>query len=134
MGWLNWLKGRLSVRQNALEHYRRGMTRANQHDSVGAIADYTTAIETTAVPSNIKAMALYNRALVYSSLNQDEAAIRDLDNVLKMSAAPNEVRTEAQRRLVRMQRAVEHQNRQAPLGENVAPGKSQTADSHNHPE
>ena len=40
---------------------------AKRRDHEGALANYTEAIELVGVPADVKAMALYNRALVFCS-------------------------------------------------------------------
>lgn len=57
------------------------------------------------VSGDIRAMALYNRALVYHAASRDACAINDLKQVLAMTDAANEVKTEARRKLVRMERS-----------------------------
>ena len=44
------------------------MARANKRDYGGAIADYSAAIWEPSIPTDVKAMALYNRALAYSTM------------------------------------------------------------------
>ena len=87
MNIIGWLKSGFSVRQKALRIYRRGMARAKKHDYEAAIADYTAAIEMTDVPVDVKAMVLYNRALVYVAAGDDSKGVDDLDAVLAMDRA-----------------------------------------------
>jgi hypothetical protein len=56
------------------------------------------------VPPDVKAMALYNRALMYAADGDDQKATDDLKMVLTMPKAPADVRTEATRKLERMRR------------------------------
>ena len=55
-------------------------------------------------PADVKAMALYNRALVYAPAGEGPKATEDLHMVLAMAEALSDIKTEARRRLVRMQR------------------------------
>jgi hypothetical protein len=80
------------------------MSKAILHDHQGAIADYTAAIDSPDAPPDVRAMALYNRAIVYVAVNNDSQAINDLRAALGMREAPANVRTEAKRKLVRMDR------------------------------
>ena len=99
----HWLIGCVSKRRMALLLYRRGMIRAKKHDHRGAIDDYTATIESSDTPAEIKAMTLYNRALVYSALDERSKAIEDLQSVLSMAGASSQVKKEANRRLARVQ-------------------------------
>ena len=104
MNILEWLKGRLSSRGKALSLYRRGMERAKRQDHAGAFDDYTATIGMAGVPPDVKAMALFNRALVLAADGDNLLAIDDLNVVLALTETPKEVRTEARRKLVRMER------------------------------
>jgi len=101
---LERLKDWFSGRGKALSQYRRGLERAKRQDHVGAIDDYTAAINMPGVPQDVKAMALFNRALILSSDGDDPQARNDLKLVLALAETPPEVRTEARRKLVRMER------------------------------
>jgi hypothetical protein len=84
MNILSWLQSSFSVRHKALKNYQRGMARAKRRDHEGALANYTAAIDLTNVPDDVKAMALYNRALVYVAAGDDSKGVDDLDSVLAM--------------------------------------------------
>ena len=103
MNVFTWLKGRLSHRGKAMSFYRRGMAKSKNHQHQGAIDDYTSAIGLPETPPDVKAMALYNRALVYAASGDGPKATDDLNSVLAMSGARNNVKTEARRKLVRME-------------------------------
>ncbi len=104
---LHWLHGHLSTRGKGLSLYRRGMQRAVSHDNQGAIEDYTATISLADIPSDLKAMALFNRALVYSAAGENDKATVDLQVVLAMAEPLVNVKCEARRKLGRMQRRVE---------------------------
>jgi lipoprotein NlpI len=80
------------------------MERAKRQDHAGAIDDYTATINMPQVPQDVKAMALFNRALILSSDGDNPLARNDLNQVLAMVETPPDVRTEARRKLVRMER------------------------------
>jgi hypothetical protein len=124
MNVLRWLTGTfsLSSRGKALILYRRGMMRAKKHEYKGAIDDYTTLIGMPDTISSMKAMALYNRALVYAAVDADPHAFADLSSVLSMAEAPTNVRTEARRKLLRMQRRSETTDTQDGLKTGPRPG------------
>ena len=104
MQFLERLKEWYSGRGKALSRYRRGMERAKLQDHAGAIDDYTAAINMPQVPPDVKAMALFNRALILASDGDNPLARNDLNRVLAMAETPADVRTEARRKLVRMER------------------------------
>jgi len=104
MGFTTWVKGLLSHRGKALSLYRSGMAKANKRDYAGAIADYSAAIQASHIPKDVKAMAIYNRALAYSAIQEDERAAEDLAAVLQMPGLPANVRTHAEQRRERIQR------------------------------
>jgi hypothetical protein len=80
------------------------MMRAKLHKNHAAIADYTAVIDMAGVRADILAMALYNRALIYHATGCESDAIDDLNKVLEMANVAENVKTEAQRKLVRMER------------------------------
>jgi hypothetical protein len=84
--------------------YKRGMSSANLHDHPAALAHYTAVIEMADAPADIRAMALYNRSVVYTANHDEAQAVRDLEQLLEMPAASAKVKTEARRKLLRMER------------------------------
>jgi hypothetical protein len=86
------------------------MSKANKRDYVGAIADYSAAVELPTIPADVKAMALYNRALAYSSIHEDEKAAADLADVLEMPGLAENVKTAAQQRRERIRRRNEDED------------------------
>jgi hypothetical protein len=107
MTLFNWITGRLSHRHRALSRYKRGMANARQRDRYAALADYTAVIDMMDAPVDIRAMALYNRSLVYSASQNESEAIGDLKKLLEIGAAETNVCIEARRMLVRIQRSSE---------------------------
>jgi hypothetical protein len=104
MSFAEWLKSLVSTRGKTLSIYRSGMAKANRRDYKGAIADYSAAIESPEIPPDVKAMAIYNRALAYSAIHQDDKAADDLATVLAMPGLPENIMTAAQQRRERIRR------------------------------
>ncbi len=104
MNILEWLRRRFSGRGQALSLYRRGVKRAKRQDHSGALDDYSATINLPQVSPDVKAMALFNRALVLAADGDQALARDDLHRVLAMAGTPTEVRIEARRKLVRMER------------------------------
>jgi tetratricopeptide (TPR) repeat protein len=107
MNFLSWFKNRLSNRYRARSHYRQGMKNARVHQHQQAVIDYTSVIEMQEAPADIKAMALYNRALVLDAMGDQVQAVTDLNKVLAMMETPEQVRLEARRKITRMGRSNE---------------------------
>ncbi len=107
MSFMTWVKSCLSQRGKALSLYQGGMAKANQRDYEGAIADYTAAIELPKIPADVRAMAIYNRALAYSAIHEDAKAADDLGTVLKSPGLPENIRTAAEQRRERIRRRAE---------------------------
>jgi len=80
------------------------MAKAKKHDYGGAIADYSAAIEAPQIPADVKAMALYNRALAYSAMGEDAQTAEDLAAVQAMPGLPENIKTAAQQRRGRIRR------------------------------
>ena len=98
-----WLTSYFSDRGKVVSLYKRGMAKAKKHDRQGAIEDYTTAIGMSGAPADLMAMVLYNRALVYVAAGDDRKGADDLDAVLAMNEALENVRTMARQKLARME-------------------------------
>lgn len=102
MNPFNWWKNRRSASGTALALYRRGMTKANMHDSSGAASDYTAVVEMRDAPADVVAMALYNRALLHAAAGDDAKATEDLTAVLGTAAPLRRVKSAARQKLERM--------------------------------
>lgn len=107
MSFIRWVQSWLSHRGLALAKYRSGVKKAGKHEYQGAIADYTDVIKGQNTPEDLKTMAIYNRALAYSAINEVEKAAQDLDAVIKMPAVSQRVKTAALRRQERIRQRTE---------------------------
>ena len=103
MNVLSWLTSLVSNRSKSLSIYKRGLARAKNHDLQGAIDDYTSTIGMPDTSADVKAMALFNRALVHVAAGNDQQGTDDLDAVLKMGRAPENVKLMAKQKLYRME-------------------------------
>ncbi len=104
MNLIRWIRSWLTHRGQALALYRTGMVKANKRDYDGAIADYSAAIRAPDIPTDVKAMALYNRALAYSAIHEDAKATEDLSAMLKMPGLSERIKKEASQRRERIRR------------------------------
>jgi hypothetical protein len=92
-----------STRNEALALYKLGMARTGKKDPMGAMDAYTSAIELPEAPDDVKAMALYNRALLFAAAGETNKALVDLEAVMEMPAPLHDVKLAARRRLERLQ-------------------------------
>jgi tetratricopeptide (TPR) repeat protein len=107
MSFTTWIQSFLSPRGKAISLYRSGMAKANERDYEGAIADYSAAIEMAKIPADVRAMAIYNRALAYSALNDEVKSVEDLSTLLDLPGVPENIRTAVQQRRERLRRRSE---------------------------
>ena len=63
---------------------------------------YTTAIEHADASDDVKAMALYNRALLFAAEGHTDQALADLEAVMDMPVPLREIKLAARRRLERL--------------------------------
>ena len=108
MSLIDWVKSLFSHRGKAVSLYRSGMVKANERNFGGAIADYSAAIREPNIPTDVKAMALYNRALAYSAIHEDAKSAEDLAAVLEMPRLPQNIKTQAHQRRERIRRRNEN--------------------------
>ena len=104
MNIFKWLIRENSVHDVVLSLCKQGLACAMKHDRKRAQDSYTAAIDMRDAPADLRAMALYNRALLYAASNEIPKAIQDLNAVLAMTAAPHKVKSAARLKLDRMQR------------------------------
>ena len=79
------------------------MARAEKHDHQGAIDDYNATIDMPDAPSHVKAMSLYDRALVHVAGDNDQNGVDDLDAVFARDKALVSLKAIARQRLTRME-------------------------------
>lgn len=102
MNVFRWLAEHFSDRGKALLLYKRGMIKARKRDNDGAIHDYTETIGMSGTPADVRAMVLYNRALVYMSVGEEGKGTEDLETVLAMEETLVNVKTMARQKLAKM--------------------------------
>lgn len=107
MGLLSSLAGLLSrggrddnQLLEALEH-----AKAKRPDK--ALAIYNGLLAAPVTRPEVKARALFNRALAYSSLDQDDKALADLEKLLATPNIPENVQTAAKSQLLRVRKRAE---------------------------
>ena len=98
------ITARFTARGRALAQVDQGMACANNAEPDNAIKHYTDVINASETPRDVKAMALFNRALVYTTIDDEPRATFDLKAILKMPEAMTNIKKSANDKLVRMQR------------------------------
>lgn len=94
----NWFsrQGRDENQLNAAIEFARDGSPAK------AIDIYSELLRAEVTSATTKARALFNRALAYSSLNDDQLAIADLKQLATQAVVPENVRSAARTQLVRL--------------------------------
>ena len=80
------------------------MAKAKKGDFAGAISDYSATVQDPSIPPDVLGMALYNRALAYSAVQEDQKAADDLKKVLSIPGLPDNIKVAASQRRERLRR------------------------------
>ena len=64
---------------------------------------YTSAIDRPGAPNDIRAMALYNRALLFAAMGNTNMALADLREVMELPILQRDIKVAARRRVDRLQ-------------------------------
>ena len=81
---------------------RQGMEHASANQPAKAIEVYDALVSSQTTSPTMRSRALFNRALAYSSMKDDEKAIADLEQVVGMPGVPENVLTAARTQLIRV--------------------------------
>jgi hypothetical protein len=101
---MRWLDRLFSSRGRASAVYQRGIEKAKANDHAGALADYNAVIAMAKAPADIKAMASFNRGLIYYLEHDAQRAIEAFEAVVSLPHAPANVVSAAREKLERMKR------------------------------
>jgi tetratricopeptide (TPR) repeat protein len=107
VGLMDSLSGLFSRGSGAMALYKHGIKKANAKDFAGAIDVYSRILKTFDAPGDVKAMAQFNRGLAYSSIDEFEKAVEDLQAVLDSRDTPSHMIAAAKQKLVRYQKLAE---------------------------
>ena len=107
MSFLSRLGGMLTASGRAEDQLRQAMEHAKADRPKQALAIYTALIDSKGTSADIRAKALFNRALAHSSLNHDDKAIADLTQVLAIPNVAENVQTAARSQLTRVKKRTE---------------------------
>jgi hypothetical protein len=104
MNFIKRITSRFTARGRALAQIELGMSSAKNRNSDLAIKHYTDVLNLSETPRDVKAMALFNRALVYASIEKEKLASDDLKAVIAMPETFEKIKKSASDKLVRMSR------------------------------
>jgi hypothetical protein len=80
------------------------MSKAKNGDFAGAVLDYSATIEAAGISNDVLGMALYNRALAYSAIHENDKAAEDLARALSIPGLPENIKVAAIQRQERIRR------------------------------
>lgn len=107
MGFFGQLTNLFSSSGRDDNRMRQAMEHAHAKRPGQAIAIYDSLVNSKGTSPTIRARALFNRALAHSSLKDDQKAIVDLEQVVTMPGAPENVLGAARNQLVRVRNRVQ---------------------------
>jgi len=86
---------------------QQAMAHAEAKRPAQAVAIYDSLVDSKRTSPTVRVRALFNRALAHSSMKDDLKAIADLEQVVAMSGAPENVLTAARNQLVRVRNRIQ---------------------------
>lgn len=104
MGFMDKVAGLFSKSSREESLLLKGVDLAKGKHPEQAIAIYNDLLTSPATAASIKARALFNRALAYSSMKDDDRAVADLEAVLKMPGVPDNVESAARSQVIRVKK------------------------------
>ena len=107
MGFLDRLTNWFSRSGREENQLQEAVDLAKSKEPGKAIAIYNDLLRSTTVSVSMKASALFNRALAYSSMKEDDKAIADLKQLVAMPGIPENIRATARTQLVRLRNRAE---------------------------
>ena len=102
MGFFSQLSNLFTRTGRAENLMQQGMAHADAKRPEKAIGIYDSLLSSKAASPTVRARALFNRALAHSQLKNDEKAIADLQQVVAMPTAPENVLNAARTQLIRV--------------------------------
>ena len=104
MSLWNRLAAMLTPSSTPQSLYERGLKLAKKGKLDAAIESYSKVLRIDNAPVDIRAMSHLNRALAHSSKRENGPAREDLEAVIAMRDAPEEVRKTAEEKLTKLKR------------------------------
>jgi len=107
MSFLSRLGGLLTRGGREEDQLRQAMEHAKGDRPKKAIEIYTSLVDSKGTSADVRAKALFNRALAYSALRDDERASADLTQVLALPNLAENVQIAARSQLARVRKRAE---------------------------
>jgi hypothetical protein len=98
----NLLKNYFSKRHRAISIYRAAMQDAHSDRHEEALDKYSSVIDMNETPADVRAMALFNRALLYSASHEYKKVSDDLAAAIGIVECPDNVKVAARQKIARM--------------------------------
>jgi len=123
MGFFSQLANLFSRSGRDDSRLRQGMEHAEAKHPAQAIAIYDSLVNSKGTSPTVRARALFNRALAHSSMNDDAKAIADLEQVVSMLSAPDNVTAAARNQLVRVRNRIQRVRDRPKRQNGTGPGE-----------
>src|SRR5262245_37930943 len=107
MSFMGKLTGLFSNSSRGEDSLRQAMELAKAGRPTEAIVIYSRLIDASGSSADLRARALFNRALAFSSLKDDERATNDLTQVLAVPNLADNVQIAARSQLARVRKRTE---------------------------
>lgn len=107
MSFIGRLTGLLSSGGRGEESLKQAMEHAKNGRPAQAVEIYTKLVDAKGTSGELRARALFNRALAYSALKDDERALADLTQVLTVPNLAENVQIAARSQLARVRKRTE---------------------------
>lgn len=119
MKFLKRFTDRFTARGRVLALVDQGMKLAKKNESGKAIELYSTVINSSEAPRDVIAMAMFNRALALTAIDNLEEAKQDLTAIIAMPESLTQIKRSASDKLVRMKRKIERDKSPSRDGTNA---------------
>ena len=107
MSFFNKLAGLFSRRSREENLLLEGVEHAKAKRPEKALEIFSSLLASPTLNATVRASALYNRALAYSALDDDDKAMADLQKVLTLPGLPDNVQTATRARIARVKKRAE---------------------------
>jgi tetratricopeptide (TPR) repeat protein len=107
MGFFSKIAGLFSRSSREENLLLEGVEHAKAKRPEKALEIYNSLLATPTLSATVRASALYNRAMAYSALDDDEKAVADLQKALALPGLPENVQSAARTRLARLKKRAE---------------------------
>lgn len=104
MGFFSRLAGLFSPGSRYESRLLEGVEHAKAKRPEKAIEIYNSILSSSKLNPTVKARSLFNRALAYSSMDDDEKALADLQKVLTLPGLPENVQSAARAQIARVKK------------------------------